>query len=185
MGAALRLPRGSCTAQHEHRLCSPQVSLITLLMLPAILSPTILCSTGVGLRLRPRLPVGSPFGSSLRATLQTSSLLRRLVPASDRIEFTLAPLRVTVVTDWQFLPLCSPRRVATTQLRFRSLAPFSGPEKADFHRSAYAPSQAHGRMRCRASQISPRYPRAHVPGRVNPRRPPVLRHSLPRVQARR
>ena len=130
MGAALRLPRGSCTAQHEHRLCSPQVSLITLLMLPAILSPTIWCSTGVGLRLRPRLPVGSPFGSSLRATLQTSSLLRRLVPASDRIEFTLAPLRVTVVTDWQFLPLCSPRRVATTQLRFRSLVPFLRPRES-------------------------------------------------------
>ena len=178
MGAALRLPRGSCTAQHEHRLCSPQVSLITLLMLPAILSPTIWCSTGVGLRLRPRLPVGSPFGSSLRATLQTSSLLRRLVPASDRIEFTLAPLRVTVVTDWQFLPLCSPRRVATTQLRFRSLVPFLRPRESGLSPLCIGTLSGARRDALPASQISSRYTSARKHPASKPATPTVIRRTL-------
>ena len=70
-----------------------------------------------------RMPAGLSRRDRLRLWLADSPT------HADRIEFTVALLRVACVTDWSFSFRCSPPRIAATQLRFDSIRLFTASKR--------------------------------------------------------
>ena len=130
--------RAALRACAMNTACPRRVSLIPLLGLPTILSPTISATTED----RPAAsgfapaPTGFATRSKARPSTPTESSSQRLPP------------RGACVTDWSFSLRCSPPRITATQLRFNTPRLFAAGE-----RTFTAPTQHH--LRRTSAGVSP------------------------------
>jgi len=106
--------------------------------LPAIPSPTIGATTGVGPAASGFMPpsTGFVFRSKTRPSTPTESSSRRL------------SIRTACVTDWSFSFRCSPPRIAATQLRFDTARLFTAQKRTSTALSIGLDRATNPRMRC-------------------------------------